>query len=500
MRGFGTAAASAAMMMLGLSGGAHAADLNTKAPVLKAPAAADPAACTSIVDFFTTACQVAAYGLRFYGTVDVGFGYQTNGSNFSKYLTSGVSYNPGKFNNGARWQLAPNALSQSNVGFLVQEPLGAGWSFIGQLETPFDPYSLLIPSGGRTQHENLNVPLGLQTGNNDTNQNGKFYSSEGYVGFANDTWGTLTFLRQGDLIRDVSGAYDPINSYAFSLIATGGTFNGGGGSEQVRQTTSVKYRVLFGDYRLGLFGQFGGYDLGNSSRGMFQGGAGADFRVGPGILSVDAVGSYARDAVSESLTGGAVNPLTGLGVWTSAPTTIQASISNNTAAVVDAKYTIGNFRISGGYYWIQYARPSDVPASFNDISGFTIGGVPNTAITGSTYNARDKILQLAFGGVRYAITDSLDVVGAWYHSWQNDYSNGAATAGSGGKTTCAVVTTALSSCAGSQDTISAVLDWRFAAKWDVYIGTGYIQLNGGQDSGFLAHSNWNTTAGIRFRW
>jgi hypothetical protein len=91
-------------------------------------------------------------------------------------------------------------------------------------------------------------------------------------------------------------------------------------------------------------------------------------------------------------------------------------------------------------------------------------------------------------------------VGAWYHYNQNDYSNGAATAGSGGKTTCAVVSTAVTQCAGTQDTFSALIDWRFAPKWDVYLGTSRAQLNGGLDSGFLAKSNWNTTAGLRFRW
>jgi predicted porin len=501
MKGLGAAAATAAVIMSGVAGGAGAADLNAL-PVKAPPPAAGPETCTSIQDFFTTACRAQAYGVRFYGSVDIGYGYDTNGSNFGKYLTAGISYNPGKFNTGARWELSPNAVNQSNVGILVKEPLGGGWSFVGQLEMPFSPVSGLIPSGGQTQHENLNVPLALQTANNDTNHDGKFYSSEGYLGFSNDTWGTLTFLRQGSLFRDINTAYDPIaGSNAFSLITASGTYSGGGGSEQVRETTSVKYRVLYGNYRLGLFGQAGGYDLGNSSRGTFQGGLGADFfNVGPGILTVDAGGSYTRDAVSLSLTGAAVNPLTGLGIPTSAPTAIQASISNNTEVLATAKYIVDKFRVSGGYYWVQYAPPSDVPASFTDISGFAIGGVPNTAITGSTYAAKDKILQLVWGGVRYSITDSLDVDAAWYHSWQNDYSNGAATAGSRGKTTCAVVTTALSSCAGSQDTISAVLDWKFGPKWDVYIGTGFVQLNGGQDSGYLSRGNWNTTAGIRFTW
>ena len=64
-------AASVAVMVLGCSGAVHAADLSnlpTKAP----PIAPGPSTCTSIQDFFTTACQLAWYGVRFYGAIDVG--------------------------------------------------------------------------------------------------------------------------------------------------------------------------------------------------------------------------------------------------------------------------------------------------------------------------------------------------------------------------------------------------------------------------------------------
>jgi hypothetical protein len=44
-----------------------------------------------------------------------------------------------------------------------------------------------------------------------------------------------------------------------------------------------------------------------------------------------------------------------------------------------------------------------------------------------------------------------------------------------------------------------MLDWKFAPKWDTYIGTFYSEDNGGAEAGFLAHSNLATTAGVRFR-
>jgi predicted porin len=496
MRGIGAAAASA-VIMLGGAGGAAAADLDTKAPVLKAAPA--PGTCTSILDFFTTACQLAAYGVRLYGTIDVGYGYQSNGAPLDKQTPTGLTYFPQKMNNGGKWQISPNALSVSNVGITVSEPLGAGWSFVAQLETGFNPAGLALDNGPGSLRDGLGVPLGLEKGISDSSYNGQFYNSLGYFGVSNDTWGTLTFFRQGTLMRDVTASYDPIPSYAFSLVAATGPISGGGDTQNVRATTAVKYRVSFGNYRIGAFVQVGDYDEGNSSKGAFQGQLGADFNVGPGVFSVDAVGGYTRDAVSEALSGFQVNPLTGLGLANSPATGITATISDNTNVLAGAKYTVDKLQLFGGYEWMQFANPSDPATSFTDPAGYVIGGVPGTAINNAAYN-KDKILQVAWTGARYSITPSLDVATAYYRYWQNDYSLGAATSGSGGKTTCAVIATAVSSCAGSQDAVSAVLDWKFAPKWDTYIGTMYTRLNGGLDSGFLAKDNWATTAGVRFRW
>jgi predicted porin len=492
MKGLGTAAASA-VMMLGAAGGAYAADLATKAPVLTA--AAEPATCTSIMDFFTTACQLAAYGVRLYGTIDVGYGYDTNAARLDKFSTSGVSYNPGKFNSGARWILSPSALGTSNVGIDIKEPLGGGWSFIGQLEAAFDAYTLYLNSGAGSMHDNLGVRLGQQTSNSDSSLNGTFDNAFGYFGFSSDTWGTLTFMRQGTLMRDVNTSYDPIpGSTAFSLIGAAVDDAGGGGAEQVRQTTSAKYRVNIGNYRFGVFGQFGGYDLGNSAKGVIEGEVGADFNVGPGVLSVDAVAGYTRDAVSESL-GGGTNLPNGLGNPSQPSTTITATISNNTNVMAAGRYTIGRLRLYAGYEWMQFAAPSDVPSSFTDIAGYQIGGIPGTAISVTNYNARDKILQAVWAGARYSITNSLDVATAWYHYSQSQYATGA------NLTNCLTKGATISNtCSGTQDTVSAVIDWKFAAKWDAYVGTGRAQLNGALDSGFLARGNWNTTAGVRFRW
>jgi hypothetical protein len=89
----------------------------------------------------------------------------------------------------------------------------------------------------------------------------------------------------------------------------------------------------------------------------------------------------------------------------------------------------------------------------------------------------------------------LDVTAAYYHLSQNNYAQNSTQASQ-----CAVNSLSNSQCSGTQDAVSAVLDWKFAPKWDTYLGTMYTKLNGGLDNGFLATNNWVTTAGIRFRW
>jgi hypothetical protein len=84
-----SAACSAAMCLgCGVADGADIDTLVTKAPV--ATALQPPATCTDIQDLFLTACQLSWYGVRFYGTIDVGFGYETHGAPFDPNFVTGA--------------------------------------------------------------------------------------------------------------------------------------------------------------------------------------------------------------------------------------------------------------------------------------------------------------------------------------------------------------------------------------------------------------------------
>jgi predicted porin len=513
MKGLGTAAASAAVLLLSGAGGAYAADLPTKAPVYKAPA---DTMCTSILDFFTTACQVAAYGVRFYGTIDVGASYQTNGTPANKYL--GGQFFLGKASNGPLFLAVPNALSASNIGFQIKEPLGAGWSFVGQVEAGFDPISLHLLNGVHSVFDSIGTPLANQTAFGDSNSQGAFYNDLGFTGVSHDTWGTLTFFRQNDLLQDAVLSYDPMGvAAAFSPFGFFGSFAGGGVTENRRDTTAIKYRVNLANWHLGAYGQVGGYDEGNGARGGVQGDVGADYHVGPGLLSADVIGGWKKDAVSlgnglagqTDQFGNPINVNVGGTLFNGAAiNTLSSVISNNMSVMALTKYQVDRWRLYAGYERIEFANPSDPGiTSFTDIAGDLICAncqqINGTNITTNFYNVH-KIDQLAYVGATYSLTDSLDVTAAYYHEWQNDFSGGGLVVNDKAQNatgfTCAQVSTVSSKCQGTKDTVSALLDWRFAPKWDTYIGTNYNRNTGGDLNGYLQKDEWATTGGVRFRW
>jgi predicted porin len=512
MKKFGVCAA----MILGIAGATCSADawadniMVTKTP----PPAAAPASppppvpCDSLWNFVTTACPLTWYGITVYGTIDVGGGWQSHGTPFSPTSAPGQDYLVQKASNRALWGIAPNGLSQSNIGVKGNEPIGAGWSFVFDLEAGFDPYSLRFANGPGSIAQNVNVPLTSQNGYADSSRAGQFYNSVGYLGVSSPTYGTLTVFRQNSLTLDGVLAYDPMGgSYAFSPIGWQGTTCGVGDTEDCRYSTAVKYRVNVDMFRAAGLWQFGGYGQNNAADGAYQAQLGADIRnVANGVLSVDAIYSYVRDAVSASLTGNPTDA-NGLPIAPFTPQFLTATISNDTSVMALAKYSHGPLNLYGGYEWIQYAPPSDPQTSFTDIAGDTITGLaastasPNgiTAINNIAYTAgcaaatvcRDKILQVMWAGAKYAVTDKLDMIGAYYHYAQNNYFATGPNVGCSGS--------AHAQCSGTFDAVSGVVDWRFAPKWDTYIGVMFSQVNGGLANGYLQRNNIDPTAGLRFR-
>ena len=157
-----------------------------------------------------------------------------------------------------------------------------------------------------------------------------------------------------------------------------------------------------------------------------------------------------------------------------------------------AKYTNGPLKLYAGYEWIQFMPPSTPQNAFNDIAGDFIcigcAAINNTNIVNTAFDAHDKILQVFWTGAKYAVTDKVDVIGAYYHYDQNNFGAGAP-CNSAAKATCS----------GTFDAVSFAVDWRFAAKFEAYAGFMFSQVNNGLANGYLNKDNVATTVGVRFR-
>jgi predicted porin len=457
------------------------------APAAKAPS--QPSTCTGLEDFVFTACPLTWNGITVYGTIDGGVTWRSHGAPFNGTSAVGVDYLIQKYSRGPRWDLAPNGLSNSNIGIKGTEPLAPGWAFIFDLQAGFDPYSLHLSNGPHSDFQNIGVPLTSQDSFADSSRAGQLYNAVGYLGVSSP-YGTLTVFRQNTLTLDAVFAYDPMSaSYAFSPIGWQGITCGVGDTQDCRFSSSVKYRVEVGQFRVGALWQFGGYELNNAATGSYQLQLGGDItNLAGGTLSLDAIGSFVQNAVSTTLGGNTLPAVL--------PQFLTATLSDNSSVMLVGKYSNGPLKLFAGYEFIRFAPPSNrfAPGTgFSTIAGdFVCAGctaINGTNISNTAFDAGDRLLHIFWTGVKYAVTDNLDVIGAYYHYTQPTF---------GAFVNC-TNPSAFSNCHGTQDAVSFAVDWQFAKKFDAYAGIMFSQVNGGLANGFLNRSTIDPTVGLRFR-
>ena len=485
---------AAAAIAAGSAGGAFAADLPAGSAPPPPPAA--PSCFSGLYAFLDASpsdCPLTWNGITLYGAIDLGVGYSSHGAAFNPYYPQGVQELIAKFSKGPIWQLVPNGLQRSNVGLSAKWGLGAGWSFVGNVNTDFDPYSLRLANGPASLVENNTQTLATQSANGDSSRAGQFDNTQGYIGLSNPAYGAMTVGRLNSFSADLVGAYDAMQgAYAFSLIGNSATYvSGVGDTETTRYESAVKYLWSGSNFHAGALWQFGGYSLGNGSDGAVQ----VDVGGNVSNFSIDGVVSYARDAVSLSLYG--ANPLpAGVG-----PDDLKATLADITGGIVAAKYEFGALKLFGGYEYAVYAPPSDAyPNGFQSLGGYTV--LPGAVNTTAYIN--NKQLQVGWIGARYALLRNVDLAGAYYIASQNNYAPPTAKIGACGPNTVAAVPGATpqgtlnSYCAGHLQAISALVDYKPVKRLDLYGGFMYSAASGGIASGYIHNSDFAPTVGLRF--
>jgi predicted porin len=481
------------LLLLATCSEGSAADdiMATKAPpAATTKALSQPATCSSLEDFVATACPLTWNGITVYGTIDGGVTWRSHGAPFNGTSAVGVDYLIQKYSRGPRWDLAPNGLSNSNIGIKGKEPLAEGWDFIFDLQAGFDPYSLHLSNGPHSDFQNIGVPLTSQDSYADSSRAGQFFNAVGYAGVSSP-YGTLTVFRQNTLTLDAVFAYDPMSaSYAFSPIGWQGITCGVGNTQDCRFSTSAKYRVDIGQFRVAALWQFGGYELNNAATGSYQLQLGGDItNLAGGTLSLDAIGSFVQNGVGVALAGNTLPAVL--------PQVLTATLSDNSSVMLVGKYSNGPVKLFAGYEFIRYAPPSNrfAPGTgFSDIAGDFVcaacAAINGTNINNTAFDAGDKLFHVFWTGVKYAVTDNLDVIGAYYHYDQPAF---------GAPVNCSANAAAFANCHGTFDAVSFAVDWQFAKKFDAYAGIMFSQVNGGLANGFLNRSTIDPTVGLRFR-
>ncbi len=477
--------------VIAFAAAAQAADLPTKKGAAAAPET--PNCYASFMTWWDASpkdCPLSYMGITIYGTIDMGGGYETHASGFDPQFPTGVGELIQKTSRGGAWQMVPNGLSQSNIGIKWNEHINGDWYFIGDVNGGFDPYSLRWSSGPGSLVDNNWLPSYRQNTNGDSGRAWGPISSRAYAGFKNTTFGSLTYGRHYGFGTDNDNDYDPFGGgYAFSPLGWTGTLGGGLGlTDMSRYTNSIRYLYENHGVRAGVLSQVGGWSAGNNAQYAIEGELGFDYMG----FSFNGVYEYAKDAINLGTFAG---PQAGL-----TPDVLAATIQDLSSFQFVGKYTWQQFTAYAGYQIDRLTNPSDLPAT-RQVTTFNggIDGAYGVPIQGANAYPEAKYLQVAWIGGKYTVLPTVDLMAGYYHVWQNQYNPAAncgpnkASNGNGG----VLVGTASGQCAGTEDIVSGVIDWRAFKRLDLYAGVQYSQVNAGLASGFFVNNNTAFTSGVR---
>ena len=252
--------------------------------------------------------KISFAGITLYGTVDVGYGYNSNGAPVSGAFYTGMDYMMygAKQNRQSISAITNNALSQSQVGLKVEEAVGMGFVALAKLDTGFNPISGEIADACASLVRNNGKPTNTWVSGLDGSRCGQAFNGQAYGGLSNPTYGTLTVGRQNSLDTDLAGSYDPMGgSYALSLLGfSGGAFAGIGSTETGRWDNAVKYVYQFGPVHAGGMYSAGGQDT-SIQQNAYAANIGASYKG----FSLDAAYTKENGAVNSSTIG--YEPATG---------------------------------------------------------------------------------------------------------------------------------------------------------------------------------------------
>ncbi len=435
------------------------------------------------------------HGVCLYGNFDMGLSYVQHGDPFNAMAAGPQNYIVEKASNGSQFGVGANQFSTSFIGLRGKQEIADNLYAVFNLQTLFNPASGMNGNGigAIVQNNGLGANTNtLQWANSygDSSKAGAMFNNVAYFGISSPTYGTFTMGRQSALTSDLVVNYDALSgSNAWSAITFEGATGGGGVTEDRIYDNSYEYRLNVGPVRLAGIAQL--RNGGNSATGnAFEGDIGFDYMG----FSMDFVGGkiYDANSIGTTLSSAQQQQINAAGIGCSLGC-VSSVVSDNTVFAVAAKYTIGQWKLYGGYEHIQYQNPDNpLVGVANGAMAFMNGGY-NIAFANNAFYLSDRVMNIFWVGVKYAVTPTFDIMGAYYGYRQDGFLTASNNNVAGGFGNCS--TSFSPGCSGSMDMVSIAMDWRFARHMDLYAGVSYSQKQGGLASGYqLTSPNLNNPA------
>jgi predicted porin len=157
------------------------------------------------------------------------------------------------------------------------------------------------------------------------------------------------------------------------------------------------------------------------------------------------------------------NPITGTNLI-GTDNTEYGIVTDNSAIMVAAKYTLGKVRFYAGFEHILYKNPvNPLGIGATAQGGYRLSGVEDNNLDSN------KNVAVFWTGVKYTYAKKTDFTLSYYHEYQYDF-----------RIPQACTSTSMrASCAGALDEISFYADHHFTRHFDLFAGITWSGVTGG---------------------
>jgi predicted porin len=401
--------------------------------------------------------------IELYGVVDIAVGRVENslstngeyGSTVNAYQATKSTINTpvtGMINGG---------IQASRWGIRGREDLGGGVLAFYTLESGFNGPNGTLSNSAASLAQNSPKATSVSS---DGSLDGQLFNRQASVGLSDGKLGSIAFGRNYNPIYIAVTDFDPVQqAQLFSPLGASNSIGGGGGvSEYARLDNSINYKNNFGPVNIGLLYKFGGVAGNNAAESGYVLNLG--YEAGP--FGIEGVYEAFTDVLKGSTSSVAGD--------------INVTNYNTTAYFVAAKYAFGRVTVKGGYESFTLKAPSDSLSSLGvtNLFGYSLG---NATSASANFSSANQTTGLWFFGGDYNFTPSVNLSVGFYDQNPKASSD-------------------LKQLNGNIYSYSALLDYHFSKRTDVYTGYLYSQYKGADYSAPFAADNSNNSVfaiGIR---